>query len=246
MKRDWGVIIVRHVVSELTDRYWQISWKRIQHYYPETPVLIVDDHSDPSMVSPLQEEKNMLGIIQVPLCWKGRGEILGYHYFLRLRPFSRALILHDSVFLNGINLPSPSSLPVHFLWTFPSWYDVDTENIALLSCLHHADQLVAFYLDKTKWQGCFGVMSMMSLDFLEALHQEYGFPDRLLPSIHGRGDRSNMERVFACVCSYHQQQTKIPALLGNIYEYGPVEVTLKAWEEGRLDSLPLQKIWTGR
>ena len=41
-----GFIILRHVNNELTNKYWQHCYDCIRIYYPEYPILIIDDNSN--------------------------------------------------------------------------------------------------------------------------------------------------------------------------------------------------------
>ena len=50
--------------------------------------------------------------------FKGRGEILGYYYFHKIRPSKKAIILHDSVFINE-PIRYNNHNPCEFLWRIP-------------------------------------------------------------------------------------------------------------------------------
>ena len=42
-----GFIILRHVNSELTNKYWVNCYNCIRRHYPENKILIIDDNSNP-------------------------------------------------------------------------------------------------------------------------------------------------------------------------------------------------------
>lgn len=42
----YGFIMLRHVNSETTDKYWKFSYDKIRQKYPEFPIVIIDDNSN--------------------------------------------------------------------------------------------------------------------------------------------------------------------------------------------------------
>ena len=70
--------------------------------------------------------------------FKGRGEILGYYYFYKLRPSERAIILHDSVFINE-HIQHNSHNDCEFLWRFNS--DICMDNGLGKDRIHSIDIL---------------------------------------------------------------------------------------------------------
>lgn len=52
-------IILRHVNNELTNKYWQLSCRRIQEYYPNSSIYIIDDHSKPEYLTPLPSTEGL-------------------------------------------------------------------------------------------------------------------------------------------------------------------------------------------
>ena len=39
-----GFIMLRHVNSEETGKYWKVCYSRIRKYYPEVQILLIDDN----------------------------------------------------------------------------------------------------------------------------------------------------------------------------------------------------------
>jgi hypothetical protein len=106
----FGFIIIRHVNSENTNKYWNHSVKLLRTYYPNKKIVIIDDNSNKNLVKPDFEYKNV-EVIQSE--FHGRGELLPYYYYIKNKFFDNAVIIHDSVFfhtrvnfelLNGINV----------------------------------------------------------------------------------------------------------------------------------------------
>ena len=96
-KDTFGFIILRHVNNELTDKYWKRSYQCIRKYYPENKIMIIDDNSNYKYITNIE----LYNTVIVDSTYKKRGEILPYYYFLKLKPFKKAVIFHDSVFINS-------------------------------------------------------------------------------------------------------------------------------------------------
>lgn len=175
--------------------------------------MIVDDASDPSFVN--ESGVDMSNICTVQSEYPKRGELLGYYYFHKLKPFDTAMILHDSMFIqNKINI---SGHTVAFLWEFSSEpeYNSDSDgDIQLLNTLKNNDTLVETYMAR-RWTGCFGTMSVISHTFLDTLVQKYDL-FRLLDHVKSRPLRMNLERVFGVVCSL---ETQVITICGNIFNH---------------------------
>jgi hypothetical protein len=241
---DTGFIILRHVTSRMTDLYWKECYRCIRKWYPDAPVMIVDDSSS----SWLRED------IMTTRCTvvydrehPGRGELLPYLYFHRLKPFRRAVILHDSVFLQT-PLPVFSDVSgCRFLWSIPHRFDgaIQREIGALIDVLPDAwrEEVRGLYERKAEWCGAFGVMSVVSWEWLDAVVGRYDI-FRWLPLLQKRDDRSALERVLGVVAHHHGGVGK--ALHGDIFDYMRWGVTFPEWLEGAYEGLPLVKVWTGR
>jgi len=237
-----GFIILRHVMNEQTNGYWQECYRGIRAFY-EDPIIIIDDSS----------KKEFLTDIPLLHCTviydtehKGAAELLPYYYFHQLRPFEEAVIVHDSVFLqHPIDFSLHTAEPVRFLWSIPHYWDDEIFpliNKLLESSPLHSD-LVAFYHKKHMWRGGFGVMSMIRWDFIDLLQRTHHLFD-LLPKIEKRDDRSALERVLPLLAQYHYPECMFQ--MGDIFHYLKFGLT---YEESRLPEYrryPLLKVWSGR
>ena len=218
---------------------------RIRTLYPYNWILIIDDNSIPSMID-CNFTMRKCKVIESE--FPGAGELLGYYYFWKTRLFNQAVILHDSVFLQQ-PLPEIHD-PVRFLWHFNHNWDEPRQEKQWLSRLHHSKALVDFYDKKTQWFGCFGVQSIIRLDFLDFLEFKYDLFKNVLPLIEKRSDRMCMERVFAVLCTveFFPLQSK-PSVFGNIHEFGlPWGYDFKQYrtQPQTWKYLPAVKVWTGR
>jgi hypothetical protein len=150
----------------------------------------------------------------------GRGELLPYLYFHSFRPFDKAVILHDAMFIvRPIDDLVASVDRVAFLWDFGPHYDqVEiVERMIREAPLGDADELQAMHRDVQRWTGCFGTCSVMAWEFLDEMMTRYGFPHRLAPFCDSRPARCALERVFALCCIMALQGAYPRALFGNIF-----------------------------
>ena len=90
-----GFIILRHVSSELYNKYWQESYRCIRKFY-DNKIIIIDDNSNYNYITNIP----LINAEIIKSEFPGRGELLPYIYLLKYRWFKTAFIIHDSVFFN--------------------------------------------------------------------------------------------------------------------------------------------------
>lgn len=241
-----GFIIVRHVNSPTTNQYWIEAYRCIRKLYPTHWVLIVDDHSIQSFIV---FDFALYRCKVIPSEYPQAGELLGYYYFHRTKMFSQAVILHDSVFLHR-RLPHVHA-PVRFLWHFMNPPEHEREEKQFIGRLRHSKSLLRLYEQKERWVGCFGVQSVITLDFLEFLETKYGLFELVLPFVRTRFDRQCMERVFALLCCMEYSSLAVsPSLFGVIFDYaiswGFAFRDYENKKRSQTTVLPVTKVWTGR
>jgi hypothetical protein len=238
----FGFVIVRHVNDSITNEYWKESYKCIRKFY-DNPILIIDDNSNPDF---LIQDIELVNCQVIQSEYPRAAEILGYYYFHKLKPFDKAIIIHDSVFINQY-IKFEDIPDVKFLWSFTHQWDSDKETILLMLYLDNSDELIRMYSDKSKWLGCFGIMSVITWDIVDRINRRYNLFSALLPIIKTRHNRECLERLFACVCYLHSISLQPnPHLLCNIHAYCPWGRTFEQYKHGDLSYLPVIKVWTGR
>jgi hypothetical protein len=228
-----GFIILRHVNSELTNKYWINCYHCIRRHYPENTILIIDDNSNPAYISTETLYKTLI----IHSEYHKRGELLPYYYYLQHKLFDSAVILHDSVFINRYIDFSVDKYKL--LWEFEHQCD-QTEDVTAMLKQFNNPELLAFYENKTLWKGCFGGMSLITYDFLHHVNSKYDL-SKLLDCITNRYNRCSFERVIACLL---QMEYKRETLFGNINNY--IHWGTQFHEKDRYDHLPVTKVWTGR
>ena len=180
-----------------------------------------------------------------------RAELLPYYYFLKEAWFDTAIILHDSVFIQApINFDKPN----RYLWHFVTHVYDDTvgERECILK-LQNNEPLLNLYNSKDKWNGCFGVMSIVTYTMIHDIQMKYNF-FVLLDTIVSRPQRMMIERVFAVILAYESGLKK-----GNCSYFGNIEAycrwnfdekyTIADYLQDKKNNkiqLPIVKLWSGR
>ena len=228
-----GFIILRHVNNEETNKYWIHCYNCIRKYYPENPILIIDDNSNINYLTTIDLYNTTIIHSEYP----ARGELLPYYYYLHNKIFDTAVIIHDSVFINSYIDFSVNNYKI--LWEFEHIWDQIEDETRMIRLLDNAE-LLAFYENKDLWKGCFGCMTVITHDFLRSIHDKYDI-SKLLDCVLTRYNRCSFERVLACLL---QKNGEKQTLFGNIHQYCTWGINFE--EKGQYQHLPLIKVWTGR
>lgn len=249
MTESLGFIITRHVTNEKTNLYWIICVSKIRQFYPENIIIIVDDNSDNRYIDGMKYQITVKNCFFIKGEYNGAGELLPYYYYYKTNLFDKAVIIHDSVFINKwVDFSKIND--VKFLWHFEHFWDNDADEKKITGLLNYSNELLQYYNNKSDWKGCFGGMSVIEYKFVKILAEKYNF-FILLNYINNRSDRMCFERVFALVCSYEK---KIPientSFFNNIMEYTRNGYSFEEYifeTTNNIDrGLELTKIWTGR
>lgn len=247
---NYGIIMLRHVNNKLTNNYWQTSYKCIRKFYPNIKIVIIDDNSNYKFITKMP----LVDCLVIQSEFPKRGELLPYLYFLKFKFFQKAIIIHDSVFINkNINF---NVNRYRFIWDFDHTWNNRDDEIRLLK-IYNDPKLIEFYNNKHLWKGCFGGMTIIDYDYLVLVDNFYPLY-KLLDLVITRENRCSFERVIGCLlCKFCRREP----LLGNINKYckwggDSRGVGLDKWlwlsDSPKLSQfkknrhLPIIKIWTGR
>jgi hypothetical protein len=256
---NFGFILIRHVNSDKTNKYWNNSVKLLRTFYPFIKIVIIDDNSNYDYVKAEHDYKNV-EFIQSE--FPKRGELLPYYYYLKRKFFENAVILHDSVFLHKrINFEKLKGTNVLPLWHF----NADNENMDNSKRIIHNlknrfelenniantnNHIIMKMPHSTNWSGCFGVQSYINLKFLERIQNKYNITN-LIKTVNCRADRCCLERIFGCIFSTESPiPNKAPkSLFGDITKYQTWGYTYDTYlEDMQKKTIPkiVIKVWTGR
>lgn len=209
-----GFIITRHVNSESTNRYWIECISQIRLFYPDNFIMIVDDNSNYEFIKTPADLK-LHNCLFIQSEYPGRGEMLSYYYFYTYKLFEKAMIIHDSVFLQNKQEFNEKE-PVQFLWNFNDYntnYEGKKEVEKCINYLKLSKELLELYNNPNRWTGCFGMMSVIDYNFLKLIVEKYNL-FILLDHIKCRRERCYMERIFAILC--YNENSNMSFIFGEI------------------------------
>jgi len=257
MDKLFGFIIIRHVNSLKTNKYWNQSVKLLKTLYPFIKIVIIDDNSNYNFIK-ADDEYNNVEIIQSE--FHGRGELLPYYYYLKYKFFTNAVIIHDSVFFHKrIPFEKLNGVEVLPLWFFsPDKEDYENRKRIARHLKNYQiidrqfisnDTILEMPHNKEKWFGCFGVQSYINLKFLERIEDKYGITS-LISSVKCRKDRCCLERIFGCIFfTEYKNILNIKSIFGNIMTYQKwgysFDEYLMDLSKGTIPA-SIVKVWTGR
>jgi hypothetical protein len=251
---DFGFIITRHVISNKTNEYWNNSIKCLRKLYPLKKIIVIDDNSNYNFVKAYTNYEN-IEFIQSE--FPGSGELLPYYYFYKNKFFKNAVILHDSVFFHRrVNFEKFSKIDVLPFWHFSADKENYMNSFYLISNMKNKHLIDKYLVPNNfqvlgyfnNWNGCFGLQSYISSDFLSHIVNKYDLFE-LLNKVKTRLDRCCLERILGIIF-YNESKTKLNSLLGNIHNYQNFNYSYDDYKRDLLikKKLPqlIVKIWTGR
>ena len=242
---DFGFIILRHVNNKQTNQLWKINIKNIRKFY-NNKIYIIDDNSNEDFLD--EEITSYKNCFLIKSEFKKRAEILPYYYLFTKKLFEKVLIIHDGTFINKFIDFKNIKEEIKYLWHFTHKWDNREEELKMLNLINN-NNLTNFYKTK-EWVGCFGIQSIISLNFINKIYNKYNF-DKLLEYIDERPKRMNFERIFSVICTYENKKLyQQPSLYGIIHHYTHWGYNYESYEDDiknkRIEHLPLIKIWNGR
>jgi hypothetical protein len=160
--------------------------------------VVIDDNSNYDYVTNCAEEN--IEIVQSE--YPGRGELLPYYYLYKNKYGKKAVIIHDSLFIiKKFNLDIHNVKFISTTGHYSNSPEPETEMIRQ-SNIKYSAELIKFYNEnKEKWALSFGVMSIITYEFVEILEKKYKIFN-LLSVIKNRFNRMCLERIFGLICHY--------------------------------------------
>jgi hypothetical protein len=240
----FGFIMTRHVNSYITNKYWLECVKNIRTYYPDNKIIIIDDNSNYMFID--NEDTVLTNCTIIDSCYIGGAELLPYYYLYKYKFFDKAVIIHDSVFIQK-KLNIDNTKKIQFLFDFEHHWDMVKKEISFIKLLNNNSELLQLYYQKHLWKGCFGVMSVINYEFLKLIIEKYNI-FILFDYLKNRDDRSSVERVFSVICNC-EDKTLIgnTSIYGNIHRYIDVGYTYDNYisDKNKIKH-DIIKVWSGR
>lgn len=193
---------------------------RIRKYH-DNQIYIINDFSSEDLDHAVEGYSDVTVLLSQA---KGVGEILPYMHFKSL-DFERAVIMHDSMFLETALEGVDDIWTMRHLWHFTNhrlqWHtikepvsDYNTQHGIVTHddlILHRINNdiknssfkewLLHIYLAKQSWSGSFGCQSIMTKSFLNHLEEKTNIIDTL-SKYTAKRDRMVSESLFALACQY--------------------------------------------
>uniref|UniRef100_A0A6C0JXJ7 Glycosyltransferase n=1 Tax=viral metagenome TaxID=1070528 RepID=A0A6C0JXJ7_9ZZZZ len=240
-----GIVITRHVRCENTNKLWNECYRCIRKWYPNNIIMIVDDASNYQYVS---SHYNLVNCFIIQSEFPGSGELLGFYYFHKYHLFSKAIVIHDSSFLNG-QLCVDDIHTARFIWHFSHEWNIPSAEIELIKVLHKSDFLFTIHRNTNLWKGAFGTQCVITYEFLDSIVNKYRLFN-LFQVVKHRNERCQLERVFGLICCAEDPSiNNNPSIMGLIHDcedFGTVSFDKYSNYFYSYDHLVIIKTWVGR
>jgi len=240
-----GFVFTRHVNSQETNNYWIEAYSCIRRHYPQNTILIIDDNSNYAYVKQ-PEDLKLTNCFIIQSEYPQRGELLSYYYFYKYNLFDKAVILHDSTFLQQ-PVDFDAVEDIKFMWHFyHDWDDTTQEKALIKSCLTNPESVTLLYDEKDKWYGAFGVQSTITRTFLTKIVETFNIFD-LFKNVDTRPKRMAIERIFGLLCAFIKPElADDPSLFGTIHGYCKWGYSYNQYKNDSKPNLPIIKVWSSR
>lgn len=253
-------IILRSVNSEVYNYYWKYCHDCIRKFHPKIKIYIVDDNSTFIDDDTFNEEKyNIIKSEFKP----GRGEALPLYYLFQKKLAKKAIIVHDSFFLNT-QIRYENVTTFRLFWNFDSrakWNIFKPRTIELLRQLkvQHND------LEQFQWHGAFGLMGIFTYDFIATIQNSI---DIFKPLIYQaqqkikidhmplRVERMVYERFLGYIFYKFNKNKNCNPYFGNIFKWCMLvtgnkssKISIQDWEDNKetyMNIFTAIKVFSGR
>lgn len=246
VNEEYGFIILRHINNETTNKLWLNSVLSIRRFY-NNQIYVIDDNSNFSL---LTEDIDYISNCElIKSGFNKRGELLPYYYLIKKKLFRKAIIIHDSTFINKY-IDFISIKDIKFIWHFTHEWNEKDQELNMINMLDNNEKIKYLYYKKDKWYGCFGVQSVIDFNFMNSIQNKYNI-FKLLDYIDSREKRMNLERIFSILCCLEKKNLHLDiSLYGKIHHFIHWGYTYEKYEDdyknNKIDNYDLIKVWSGR
>jgi hypothetical protein len=234
----FGFIFTRCIKKDDDNKIWITCYNNIRKFYSE-PILIISDNCNKDMIQNIPLENTVV----IESEFNGSAEILRYYYFYKLRPFNKAIIIHDSMMVNKkFDYANYDLKDVIFLWHFEKnkIHFPDEERELLM--LTHNDDIIKLY-ESHIWVGSLGGTSFITYEFVKLLQDKFNFLEYVNYLCLRREYRHSFERTFSVLCWYLSESIREkPSLFGSLYAPNmPIVYGMENYD-GYVTDAPLIKV----
>lgn len=263
-EENYTVYITRHMTNSTSQMYWRHNYHFLRNTYSRIKIVVIDDNSNPEYfkyddrfndVTFLYTSNESSNTDHVENLHQ-RGELLPFYFFNKYGTTKYAIFLHDSVFIHKQIHGEIYEDDYISLWSFSSfsWYhklNNDVRNI--ISKLNKSNDLLRIWNEATLWEGTFGGMCVVSLQYIKDIDKIFNLLPIALNNITNRTQRMGFERLLSIMYFYRHNRSP-NVLFGDIHvwslsTYG--KMWGLTWDEYFSDAKnliesPIIKVWTGR
>jgi hypothetical protein len=208
---DFGFIMIRNVSDAQSDRLWKECYRCIRKFY-NNKIVIVDTGSNKEFITDLELVNCEIIYELLPK----KMMMSAYYHMYTKKLFKKAVFLQDSAFIQ--EYIDFTNIDNKFLWHFEHIADQPDKELRLLHLLDNSELLIHLYYYKKIWKGCFGIMTVLTWDFIDILNTKYGFM-KLYDIINCWEDWMAFERVMAVLCTFENMSLcNEPSVLGDVFE----------------------------
>ncbi len=252
-------IILRCITNNRNNDYWKYSFECIEKFHPGIKIYIIDDHSKVYDDEAFSNKYNIIKSEFLP----GRGEILAYYYLHKLKLAKKAIIIHDSVFINTkIRFEDVNNF--RLFWNFNSRAKYQLFHLRIKQSLIKMN-INYDDLEQFNWKGCFGLMGIFEYDFIDKIQKKTNLfnvlindAEKILKTDHNsrRLERIAIERIMGYLFYKFNENKNCNPYFGDIFKWimlvtgqNKSEITYIDWhnyKEQYINIFTIMKIFTGR
>ena len=248
---DIGFIITRHVNTLESNKVWIQCVKQIRKYYPDYPIVILDDNSDREFIN-VDEQDDFMDNVHVhfvePEHYKS-AELLPYYYNYVNKWFETMIFIQDSIFINTYYDFTTVDKVKFIAHQTHNFENDDANPNYTLQVIKKLDnyELLEYYRSKKFNKACWGMMSVIHYSLLKHIVEKYNLKI-LLYEVKTRDLRMACEAVLGQIFSKEVPQLETdPSIFGaqelTIHEMA-VKYDYDAFKSGVMpDSFPDQPIF---
>ena len=257
-QEEYGFIFPRCIREPKHANLWKECYNSIRTFFPEAPIIIIDDNSRPELIDGIFEASLRNTSVYYNHEYPGAGELLPYIYLHNKMPFKKAVCLNDSMFVQErehLAQAIQDTKEVSFLWDFGPMPDPDFihQQYEMIQALHPGcvRRIHHLFTSLSGWSACFATASIITLDFLNTLQEKYRILN-LTRICRSRPYRCSLERIFG-LCCYDHRPSGIPVVFGSSLVFNRGRSTLYSFEEyledkknGVHPNRRMVKVWNSR
>jgi hypothetical protein len=203
------IFVILRNINTLDNTLWKNCYDSIRNFYTNQ-IIIIDDNSKYKSKS----DDNLINTEIIYSEYPGAGELLPYYYYYKYKWANNMIFMHDSMFLIREFTSKEIEKSNVMLWDFLDRTYDDNNKINDYIELLDNNNILHKVFNSNEWKGCFGVSTIISIDFLINIENKYGFCSRLIDNVKTRDNRICIERILGII--FYAENILYESLFGDI------------------------------